>query len=135
MIDRTLVVWGLLGLTACGSSLVGLQSDGTYILERGERSSSCDALQKNFTSRVEVLKALPAKARAEQETAPATAWSMFGRLLGAPNRGLAAIQEYDRERAHAQALQRNMHEKKCLAVDLDRELAETDAAMAAIRGG
>jgi hypothetical protein len=133
MLERMMVIWGVLGLAACGSSLVGLQSDGTYVLERGEQSSGCDALHKNFKDRLEVLKALPEKAKAEREAAPATALSMFGRLFSGPNKGLAAIQEYDRERAHAHALQRTMHERKCLAVDLDRELAEADAEVTKIR--
>ena len=50
-----------------------------------------------------------------------------------PNKGLAAVQEYDRERAHVRALQRTMVEKKCIAVALDSELAEVDAEMARIR--
>jgi hypothetical protein len=124
----------LYGFCGCVNSIVGLQSDGTYLLERNERSASCEALTKNLTNRVEVLRTLPAKAKAERETPPPTASSLFGRWFSGPNRGLAAVEEYDRERAHAYAVHRHMSEKKCTPVDLDRELADVAAEMANIRG-
>mgnify|MGYP003395063371 CR=1 FL=1 len=120
-------IWG------CASIGVGFQSDGTYVLERGEQSADCQALHKNIWGRIQILKGLPAKAAAEQQTAPPTASSLFGRLFGGPNKGLAAVQEYDRERAHVRALQRTMVDKKCIAVALDSELVEVDAEMARIR--
>lgn len=130
---RGALLAGLVALGGCASSLVGLQSDGTYILERGELSSSCDAMHRNFNTRVEILKGLPARAKAEREAVPTTAWSMVGRWLSSPNKGLNAINDYDRERAHALAVQRAMREKQCQPVDLDRELAEADAEIRRIR--
>jgi hypothetical protein len=123
----------VVALGGCASSIVGLQSDGTYILERGELSSSCDAMHRNLNTRVEMLRALPEKAKSERESVPTTAWSMFGRWMSSQNKGLTAINEYDRERAHAFAVQRAMREKQCQPVDLDRELAEADAAIRKIR--
>ena len=117
----------------CASARVGFQTDGTYILERGEQSADCQSLHKNIWGRIQILKGLPAKAAAEQQTAPPTASSLFGRWFGGPNKGLAAVQEYDRERAHTRALQRAMVEKKCIAVALDSELVEVDADMTRIR--
>lgn len=117
----------------CASASVGLQSDGRYILERNELSADCQALHRNIWGRIQVIKDLPAKARAEQQTAPPTAFSLFGRLFGGPSRGLDAVAQYDRERAHVYALQSTMIEKKCIAVDVDGELAEAAAEMAKIR--
>lgn len=132
-ICNSALVWGALALAGCASSIVGLQSDGTYILERSERTYSCDALHKNFVERVEVLKLLPEKAKAERQEAPQTAASLISRWMSGPNKGLVAIDQYDRERAHAQALQRTISEKNCPPVDLDRELAEADAEVTRIR--
>jgi hypothetical protein len=132
-ICNSALVWGALALAGCASSIVGLQSDGTYILERSERTYSCDALHKNFVERVEVLKLLPEKAKAERQEVPQTAASLIGRWMSGPNKGLVAIDQYDRERAHAQALQRTISEKNCPPVDLDRELAEADAEVTRIR--
>ncbi len=132
-IRNSALAWGALALAGCASSIVGLQSDGTYILERNERAYSCDALHKNFIERVEVLKLLPEKAKAERQEAPQTAASLIARWMSGSNKGLAAIEQYDRERAHAHALQRTMSEKRCPPVDLDRELAEADAEVTLIR--
>ena len=52
---------GVVALAGCASSLVGLQSDGSYKLESSELTSSCDAMHKNFNTRVDLLKMLPAK--------------------------------------------------------------------------
>ena len=120
-------VWG------CASASVGFQTNGTYVLERNEQSADCQALHKNIWGRIQILKGLPAKAAAEQQTAPPTASSLFGRWFGGPNKGLTAVQEYDRERAHTRALQRAMVEKKCIAVALDSGLVEVDADMTRIR--
>ena len=123
---------GALHLAGCMSSL-GLQSDGTYGLERHEEQASCDALYKNIWGRIQVLKGLPAKAMAEQAAPPPTASLLFGRWFGGGNKGLKAVEEYDRERAHTYALQRAMRERKCVAVDVDLELAEVAGEMAKIR--
>ena len=121
------IVWG------CASALVGLQSDGTYVLERNEQSATCEALYKSIWGRIELIKTLPEKARKEQRDPPPTASSLFGRLFSGPNKGLVAVQEYNRERSHAYALQRAMNEKKCVTVELDRELADVATEMAQIR--
>jgi hypothetical protein len=120
------VVWG------CASALVGLQSDGTYILERSEQSASCDALYKSIWGRIELMKTLPERARKEQQEPPPTASLLFGRWFSGSNKGLTAVHEYNRERAHAYALQRQMNEKKCVTVELDRELADVHAEMGKI---
>ena len=120
------------GLGACMGSL-GLQSDGSYLLERHEQQASCDTLYKDIWGRIQVLKGLPAKARAEQAAPPPTASLLFGRWFGGAEKGLKAVEEYDRERAHTYALQRMMREKKCVNVDVDLELAEVASEMARIR--
>ncbi len=119
-------------LAGCMSSL-GLQTDGTYILERQEQQASCDTLYKDIWGRIQLIKGLPAKAVAEQAAPPPTASQLFGRFFGGSDKGLKAVEDYDRERAHAYALQRVMREKKCVNVDLDLELAEVTAEMARIR--
>ena len=117
----------------CASASVGLQSDGRYILERSEQSADCQALYRNIWGRIQIIKDLPAKARAEQQTAPPTAFSLFGRLFGGANKGLDAVAQYNRERAHVYALQLTMVDKKCLAVDVEGELTQASAEMARIR--
>ena len=119
-------------LVGCMSSL-GLQSDGTYVLDRYEQTASCDALYKDLWGRIQLLKGLPSKAMAEQAAPPPTASLLFGRWFGGAAKGLKAVEEYDRERAHVYAVERLMREKKCVAVDVDRELAEINAEMARIR--
>jgi hypothetical protein len=128
-----LTLLALTCLSSCASVRVGFQSDGTYILEGSEQNADCSRLYKNIRGRMEVLKGLPARARVEQESAPPTASSLFGRLFGGPNKGLASIEEYNRERAHVVALQRTMVEKKCLDIDVAGELAQADAEMARLR--
>jgi hypothetical protein len=130
---RLLLSLVLLCLASCASVSVGFQSDGSYILERSEQSADCSALHKSIWGRIEVLKGLPARARVEQENAPPTASSLFGRLFGGPNKGLSAVAEYNRERAHVVALRRTMVEKKCIEVDVSAELAQADADMARLR--
>jgi hypothetical protein len=119
-------------LGACVSSL-GLQSDGTYLLERQEAQATCDQLYKDIWGRIQLIRGLPAKAMTEQATPPPTASLLFGRWFGSNSKGLKAVEEYDRERAHAYAMQRAMREKKCVNVDVDQELAEVAAEMARIR--
>lgn len=117
----------------CAAARVGFQTDGTYILERSEQTADCQALHKSIWGRIQIIKDLPAKARAEQQTAPPTAFSLFGRLFGSSNKGLDAIAQYDRERAHVYALQRTMIEKKCIHVEVDAELADASAEIARLR--
>jgi hypothetical protein len=124
---------GVHHLAGCVSSLVGLQSDGTYLLEHTEGQASCETLYKSLWGHIQVIKSLPAKAIAEQSAPPPTAFSLFGRWVGSSDKGLKAIEDYDRERAHAYALQRAMREKKCVSVDVDLEIAQAAAEMARIR--
>jgi hypothetical protein len=124
---------GVHQLAGCMSSL-GLQQDGTYLLERHEHEASCDALYKDLWGRIQLIKSLPAKAMAEQAAPPPTAFSLFGRWgFGGAGNGLKAVEEYDRERAHAYALERVMREKKCVNVDLELEIGEAAGEMARIR--
>jgi hypothetical protein len=118
-------------------SSLGLQTDGSYLLERHEAQSSCDALYKAIWGRIQLIKGLPAKAKAERAEPPPTASLAFGRLFGGSGstKGLKTVQEYDRELAHAHALQRAMREKNCIHVDLDLELREVNAEMDEIRKG
>lgn len=133
IIHLTVLLLAASPVSGCASASVGLQSDGRYLLERSELSADCQVLHKNIWGRIQIVKDLPAKARAEQQTAPPTASSLFGRLFGGQSKGLAAVREYDRERAHVSALQRAMVEKKCIAVEVESELAVADAEMAQIR--
>jgi hypothetical protein len=123
----------LLLLWSCASARVGFQTDGTYILERGEQSADCQALHKNIWGRIQLIRSLPLKAKNEQAAIAPTASSLFGRWFGGPNKGLTAVQEYHRERAHVYALQRTMVEKKCVDIDVDGELAKANAEMAQYR--
>jgi hypothetical protein len=115
------------------STTVGLQRDGNYILERGEQSMDCQRLSNSVWGRIQVLKSLPAKARAEREATAPTAVLAWGRLFGGSGKGLPSLQDYDRERAHIRALHRQMLDKGCPPVDIERELAAADAAIAEYR--
>jgi hypothetical protein len=124
----------LLLLASCASVPLGLQKDGTYVLEANEQSLDCDRLYKAIWGRVENMKTMPAKAKAELDQAPPTAFLAIGRIFGGQNKGLATIAEYDRESAHVGALHRTMNEKRCPnRLDLERELGETESAMSQLR--
>jgi len=121
-------------LLSCSSVPLGLQKDGTYILETSEQSQDCDRLYKAIWGRVENMKTMPAKAKAELDQAPPTAFLAIGRIFGGQNKGLATIAEYDRESAHVGALHRTMTEKRCPnRLDLERELGETESAISQLR--
>ena len=123
----------LAGLLAGCMGSLGMQSDGSYLLERHEQNATCDVLYKEIWGRIQLIKGLPAKAMAEQAAPPPTASLLFGRWFGGSEKGLKAVEDYDRERAHTYALQRAMREKKCVNVDVDLELAEVAAEMSRIR--
>lgn len=123
----------LAGLLAGCMGSLGMQSDGSYLLERHEQNATCDVLYKEIWGRIQLIKGLPAKAMAEQAAPPPTASLLFGRWFGGSEKGLKAVEDYDRERAHTYALQRAMREKKCVNVDVDLELAEVTAEMSRIR--
>jgi hypothetical protein len=125
---------GLWLLSSCASMPLGLQKDGTYILEASEQSLDCDRLYKALWGRVQTMKTMPAKAKAELDQAPPTAFLALGRIFGGQNKGLATIAEYDRESAHVGALHRAMTQKNCpTRLDLERELGETESAMSQLR--
>ena len=124
----------LLLLASCASVPLGLQKDGTYVLEANEQSLDCDRLYKAIWGRVENMKTMPAKAKAELDQAPPTAFLAIGRIFGGQNKGLATNAEYDRESAHEGAKHRTMKEKRCPnRLDLERELGETESAMSQLR--
>jgi hypothetical protein len=110
-----------------------LQKDGTYNLESSEQTLDCQRLSNNIWGRLQVLKALPAKAKAERAAAAPTAVQALGRWFGGSTKGLASLEEYDRERAHARSLHRTLIGKGCPPLDIERELAATDAEIAEYR--
>lgn len=121
----------VLALAGCGAS-TGFQKDGSYILEKGEGAMDCNRLANSLWGHMQIAKALPAKATKERANAAPTAALALGRLFGA-NKGLAAVAEYDRERAHIRSLHRALIQKGCPPVDAEKELAESDAAIAELR--
>ena len=86
-------------------STLGLQSDGSYRLERHEVDANCDALYKDIWGRIQLIKALPAKATAEQATPPPTAFSLFGRFFGGADKagGCGQPDRGDRDQRRAPA--------------------------------
>jgi hypothetical protein len=117
----------------CSTATVGLQKDGSYILDNGEQSMDCQRLSNSLWGHLQVLKALPARARAEREAVAPTAAQAVGRWFGGSSPSLESLKEYDRERAHVRSLHRNLISKGCPPLDIERELAETDAAVAPYR--
>lgn len=117
----------------CSTASIGLQKDGTYNLESSEQTLDCQRLSNNIWGRLQVLKALPAKAKAERAAAAPTAAQALGRWFGGSTKGLASLEEYDRERAHARSLHRTLIGKGCPPLDIERELAATDAEIAEYR--
>jgi hypothetical protein len=128
----SLMLLAAMPLAGCVGPL-GLQTDGSYLLERDEEQASCDALSKSLWGRIQLINSLPAKAKAEQAAPPPTASSALGRWLGGTHKGLKAMADYDRELAHAYALQRTLRAKRCPNIDVDREIAQAAAEMASIR--
>jgi hypothetical protein len=117
----------------CASSSVGLQKDGNYLLETDERAMDCQRLHNSIWGRLQVMKALPDRMRAERAKEPPTAALAFGRLFGGKSKGLATLAEYDREHAHVRALHRAALDRGCPPIDVERELASTDAVIAEYR--
>jgi hypothetical protein len=124
---------GCILAAGCASASIGLQKDGTYTLESSEQSMDCNRLSNSIWGRLQVLKSLPAKAKAEREAAAPTAVQAVGRWFGGSTKGLASLAEYDRERAHTRALHRTLIGKGCPPLDIESELAATDAAIAEYR--
>ncbi len=119
----------LLLLAAGCATKVGLQSDGSYILDRAEQGMDCQRLSNSIWGRLQVLRALPDRAKSERAAAAPTAAQAIGRMFG-PGSDLPSLKEYDRERAHVRSLHRTLLEKGCPPLDIERELAATDAAIA-----
>jgi hypothetical protein len=117
----------------CSTPSLGLQKDGSFNLDNVEQSMDCQRLSNNIWGRLQVLRSLPAKAKAERAAAAPTAVQAVGRWFGNSGNGLASLEEYDRERAHVRALHRTLISKGCPPVDLERELAATDAEIAEYR--
>lgn len=117
-----------LACAGCSTS-VGLQKDGTYLLEKGEQTLDCQRLANAIWGRLQVLRALPDRAKSERAAAAPTAAQAIGRMFGSGS-DLPSLKEYDRERAHVRSLHRTLLEKGCPPLDIERELAATDAAIA-----
>jgi hypothetical protein len=126
-----LAVATALALAGCAAS-VGLLEDGTYVLTTNELDMDCARLRNSILGRLDILKSLPAAAKAERENAAPTAAAAFGRLFGS-NGGSAAVANYQRERAHVRALHRALIDKGCPPLDVERELVKLDAAISAAR--
>jgi hypothetical protein len=126
-----LVTW--LFAAGCASASIGLQKDGTYNLDSGEQTMDCSRLSNSIWGRLQVLKSLPAKAKVEREAAAPTAVQAIGRWFGGSTKGLDSLAEYDRERAHVRSLHRKLLDKGCPPLDIEGELAATDAAIAEYR--
>lgn len=120
-----------LALAGCAGSS-GHQSDGSYVLDKFETTMDCQRLSNTLWGHVQLAKALPAKAQAERKTVAPTAALAWGRLFGS-NKGLVAVGEYDRERAHVRSLHRGLIQKGCPPVDVEKELAESDTLIAELR--
>lgn len=132
---RSLALFAVvLPLPGCATSGAGIQKDGTFVLESHERSLDCQGLYKSIWGRVQLMQGLPARAKSEQQNVAPTLSIAIGRIFGGgsgakPN----AVAEYDRERAHVEALHRTMVERKCITIDLEREIGPIAAEMAAYR--
>ena len=127
-------MWGVcaLMLAACATP-VGLQKDGSYILDRSEQGMDCQRLSNSVWGRVQILKSLPDRVRAERAAVAPTAFQAIGRMFGGSAKGLENLKEYDRERAHIRSLHRALIDKGCPPLDIEREIAAMDAAVAEYR--
>ena len=126
-----------LSFGGCAGSTVGLQKDGNYVLASDEHSLDCQRIQNSIWGRLQVMKAMPEKAREERQnappTAPPTASLAWGRMFGGKGDGLATVKDYDREHAHVRALHRKALDTGCPPIEVERELAQIDALMAQYR--
>jgi hypothetical protein len=130
---RALAILASVAVAGCASASIGLQKDGTYNLDFSEQAMDCTRLSNGIWGRLQVLKALPAKAKAERDTAAPTAVQAFSRWFGGSNKGLASLEDYDRERAHVRSLHGMLIAKGCPPLDIERELAATDAEISQYR--
>jgi hypothetical protein len=122
-----------LSLGGCAGSTAGLQKDGSYVLATDEHSLDCQRIQNSIWGRLQVMKALPDRAKAERAQVPPTAALAWGRMFGGKSKGLATLDDYDREHAHVRALHRKALDRGCPPIDVERELASMDAAMGEFR--
>lgn len=120
-------------LAGCSTPTLGLQKDGSFILDGSEQTMDCQRLTNSIWGRLQVLKSLPGKAKVERAAAAPTAVQAVGRWFGGSSKGLASLEEYDRERAHIRSLHRTILDKGCPPLDIERELAATDAEIAEYR--
>jgi hypothetical protein len=93
----------------------------------------CHRLANSIWGRLQVLKSLPDKAKAERAAAAPTALEAVGRMFGSASKVLPSLKEYDRERAHVRSLHRILMDKGCPPLDIEREVANTDEAVAPYR--
>ena len=93
----------------------------------------CQRLSNSIWGRLQVLKSLPDQAKAERAAAAPTAVQADRALVRRLDQGARTSKEYDRERAHVRSLHRTLIGKGCPPLDIERELAATDAAIAEYR--
>ena len=93
----------------------------------------CQRLANSTWGRLQILRALPDRMKAERAATAATFVQVVGRMLGGSSKGLESLKQYDRERAHVRSLHQLMLEKGCSPIDVEQEIAITDAAVAPYR--
>ena len=79
------------------------------------------------------MQALPARAVQEIQNAPSNIAALFKRTVGWGGNGLEAVDEYDRSRAEAVALNAELAKKGCVSTDIDAHLVKANEEMAFIR--
>jgi hypothetical protein len=121
------------GLEACGGAHLGFQKDGSYVLTTAEQGMACDRLYKDIWGRIQLIKAMPERVQTERKQVSKTAVQAWWRVFGDTGKSETVFKDFDRERTRVEALYASMQEKKCMAVDLERELGPTIVEMEALR--
>ena len=126
---------GLLAACADGPSLDLVsgpfaQSTVAYATTTEEQTLDCKQLAYVLDTSINKINALPATAELQRKAPPGSVVMVFSRIAGG---GIAAVQDYDIERARAQALSRLLELKRCPAVDVDARTKDAAEKIAGYR--
>jgi hypothetical protein len=91
----------------------GLQKDGSYVLNEQDQGLGCRQLQEKSLGLQEHMQQLSVQALDQMQQLPDTIVAAWKRLVGAPGKGVPAIDEYNEARAEADAVSRTMARKGC----------------------
>ena len=91
----------------------GLQKDGSYMLSEQDQGLGCRQLQEKSLGLQEHMQQLSVQALDQMQQLPDTMVGAWKRLVGAPGKGVPAIDAYNEAHAEVDAVNRSMTRKGC----------------------